>query len=83
MRILINIVVVCSAIIYHNVKLQQSDTRVAVQILDLLNNEARDVTPDTVDVETGIQYYSPVKYARKTAFLDCETLIYNHYELWK
>ena len=83
MKILMMIVVVTTAIVYHNVRLQQMEERAAVRILDMLNNEAKDVTPDTVDPDTGVQYYSPVKYARKLAFMDCEELIYNHYQLWR
>ncbi len=83
MKTLMIITVVVVAVIYHNVKLQQMETRAAVRILDLINNESKDVTPDIVDNETGIQYYSNVKYARKPALMDCEQLIYERYQLWK
>ncbi len=83
MKTLMMLAVVAAAVVYHNVKLQQMETRAAVHILDLINNESKDVTPDIVDNETGIQYYSNVKYARKLAFMDCEQLIYERYQLWK
>ncbi len=83
MRNLLIIIVVTVAIVYHHVQLNKAEQRVAVSILDYINAEMVDVSPDIVDEASGISYYSPKRYARKTALMDCEMIIYEKYCLWK
>lgn len=67
---------------YHFYKLSQVRKRTALEIFDVLYIHEREIKPDHTD-ESGMQFYSPVKYAKRTAVMDCEDLIYNKYRLWE
>lgn len=75
-------VLVFGLISYHFYKLSHIRKRTALEIIDILYIHERETKPDYTD-ESGMQFYTPVKYAKRTAVMDCEELIYNKYRLWE
>ena len=75
-------VLVFGLISYHFYKLSHIRKRTALEIIDILYIHERETKPDYTD-ESGMQFYTPVKYAKRTAVMDCEELIYNKYKLWE
>ena len=72
-----------SVVGFHYYKLHQTEKRTALAILDGLRTMELEVTADEVDEAGDKIYFSPRKYARRTAIMDCETFIYEKYRLWK
>lgn len=68
---------------WHYYKIAKIQKRTACEILDFLHNYEKEIEPDTTDENTGIMYYSPIKYAKRTTIMDCENLIYEKYRLWE
>jgi len=67
---------------FHFFKIRQIEKETALNILDSLRVMELEVTPDEVQNGDKI-YFSPRKYARRTAIMDAEQLIYEKYRLWQ
>ena len=67
---------------FHFFKIRQIEKETALNILDSLRVMELEVTPDEVQ-NGGKIYFSPRKYARRTAIMDAEQLIYEKYRLWQ
>lgn len=68
---------------WHYYKVSQVEKNTACEIIDALRGLERQTEPDVKDENTGIMYYSPIKYAKRTTVMDCENLIYEKYRLWE
>jgi hypothetical protein len=67
---------------FHFFKINQVEKETALNILDSIRIMELEVTPD--EIQNGDKlYFSPRKYARRTAFMDAEQLIYEKYRLWQ
>lgn len=81
-QIVAAVAIVC-LVAYHLREMHTVRKAVALDILDALRLAELDVKADTVDESTGIMYFSPPKYAKRTAIMDCEQLVYERYRLWE
>lgn len=82
-KILIYFVAFFCFIGWHYYKISQIQKKTACEIIDILYGFEKENEPDTIDENTGIMYYSPIKYAKRTTVMDCEQLIYEKYRLWE
>lgn len=82
LRITMFVLVFICMISYHFCKLSYAKKKTAIEIFDMLYIHERETKPDHTD-ESGMKFYTPVKYAKRMAIVDCEELIYNKYKLWE
>ena len=68
---------------YHYYHLHQVEKRTALAILDNLRSMELEVLPDVDQGDEEKIYFSPRNYARRLAIIDCETMVYEKYRLWK
>jgi len=76
------LIMIIGFIIFHFYETNKIEQRTALSILDLLRSMELEVTPDETINDDKI-YFSPKKYARRLAIMDCEQLIYEKYRLWQ
>ncbi len=74
--------IIFSLLIYHFYAVHSAKKSTALEILDALHIYERETKPDEI-TETGVLVFSPIKYQRRTAIMDCENLIYEKYRLWE
>lgn len=82
-KFILIVIVFASMVIYHYRTLWVAHKEAALDILDALRLAELEVKPDTMDEKTGIMYFSPPKYAKRLAIMDCEQLVYERYRLWE
>ena len=71
-----------SFVIFHIYRVNKTEQKTALEIMDSLRVMELEVVPDEILNGDNI-YFSPRKYARRIAIMDCEQLIYEKYKLWQ
>lgn len=68
---------------FHYYRIHQAEKHTAMIIFSSLRNMEIEVTADIPDESGDKIYFSPVKYAKRLAIMDCESMVYEKYRLWE
>lgn len=68
---------------FHYYRIHQAEKNTAMTILSSLRSMEIEVTADVADESGDKIYFSPVKYAKRSAIMDCESMVYEKYRLWE
>lgn len=67
---------------YHLYVVRNIKKQTALEIFNTLYEYERETQADVIS-EAGIPVFSPIRWSRRTAIMNCEEIVYEKYRLWE